>query len=153
VRLLETWLQERLGLAADDYRLTGPDDNAAARLLIGDEALRRHLDLGASEPQTDLCEAWSAWTGRPFVFARWAVRKSLPARAKAELGLSLRSALDLALDDLEHVAAAEAERTGLAAEALHRYLQGIRYHLGPEELAGAALFEEKLKRLEASGRP
>lgn len=147
VRLMEAWLRGRLGLAADDYRLTGPDDNAAARLVIGDEALRRHLDLGGSEPQTDLCDEWSAWTGKPFVFARWAVRTGLPARAKGELALTLRSALDLALDDLEDVARAQSERTGIPAEAIRHYLKGIRFRLGAEELAGAALFEEKLRDL------
>lgn len=147
VRLMELWLRERRGVA--DYRLTGPDDNAAARLFIGDEALRRHLELAGGEAQVDLCQAWTEWTGKPFVFARWAVRRSLPARAKAELGLSLRSAVDLALEDLAHVAEGEARRCGLPAEAIEAYLKGIRYRLGPEELAGAALFEEKLKTLPA----
>ncbi len=86
VRLMEVWLRQKEGVS--DYRLTGPDDNAAARLLIGDDALRRKLALGSSEVQIDLCEAWSAWTGLPFVFARWAVRKSLPDREKNELALT-----------------------------------------------------------------
>jgi chorismate dehydratase len=139
VRLMEVWLRERRGVT--DYRLSGPDEAAAARLVIGDEALRRHLELGGSEPQIDLCQAWSEWTGKPFLFARWAVRRNLPDRAKAELALTLRSAVDLALDDLEHVAEAQAKRSGLPAPAIQAYLQGIRYRLGPEELAGAAWFE------------
>lgn len=145
VKLMEAWLREVVGVT--DYRLTGPDDNAAARLLIGDEALRRHLDLGGQEPQIDLCDEWERWTGQPFVFARWAVRKGLPLRAKAELALTLRSALDLGLEDLAHVAEAQAERTGLPAKAIEAYLRGIRFRLGDEELAGAGLFEAQLAKL------
>jgi chorismate dehydratase len=145
VRLLELWLRERQDL--QDLRLVGPDEAAAARLYIGDEALQRRLERGGQEPQIDLCAEWSAWTGLPFVFARWAVRRGLPARAKAEFALTLNSALDLALADLEHVAAAQAERSGLPAGAIQAYLQGIRFRLGPAELEGAALFESKLKAL------
>lgn len=145
VRLMEVWLRERHGVL--DYRLSGPDDNAAARLFIGDDALRRKLELGATEPQIDLCNAWTEWTGLPFVFARWAVRKDVPARAKVELTMALRSALDLALHDLRHVAETQAERIGLPADEIEPYLKGIRYRLGEEELKGAQLFEEKLARL------
>lgn len=145
VRLLEIWLRQKLGLK--DVRFAGPNDEAAARLLIGDEALRRKVDYGGLEPQVDLSAEWSAWTGHPFVFARWAVRSGLPARAKAELGLTIRSALDLALDDLEDVAQAQAERTGLPAQEITDYLKGIRFRLGPEELAGAAEFERRLNEL------
>jgi predicted solute-binding protein len=145
VKLMEAWLREHVGVT--DYRLTGPDDNAAARLLIGDEALRRHLERGGQEPQIDLCEEWERWTARSFVFARWAVRQGLAPRAKAELALTLRSALDLGLEDLAHVAEAQAERTGLPAKAIESYLQGIRFRLGEDELSGASLFESYFERL------
>lgn len=145
VRLMELWLRDVAGVA--DYRLVGADEPAAARLVIGDEALKRHLELGEQEPQIDLCEAWTAWTGLPFLFARWAVRRGLPARAKGELALSLNSALDLGLGDLEHVSQAQSERSGLPAAQIQAYLQGIRFRLGPAELDGAALFERKLQTL------
>jgi predicted solute-binding protein len=146
VKLLEAWLREHVGVT--DYRLTGPDDNAAARLLIGDEALRRHLELGGSEPQIDLCDEWQRWTGRAFVFARWAVRKGLSPRAKGELTLTLDSSLDLAIGDLIHVAEGQAERTGLKAADIEAYLKGIRFRLGEDELSGASLFESYLEKLD-----
>jgi chorismate dehydratase len=145
VRLLEVWLRERHGIT--DYALGGPEDPAAARLFIGDEALRRRIELGGREPQIDLCQAWGEWTGLPFVFARWAVRSRLPTREKGELALSLRSALDLALEDPDHVAQAQAERSGLPPAEVKAYLAGIRFRLGAQELAGASLFEQKLKNL------
>lgn len=145
VKLLEILLAQRDGVRG--WRLGGHFDEAAARLYIGDQALRRRLDHGSSEPQLDLCAEWSQWTGLPFVFARWAVRRDLPARAKSELTLALLSSLDLALEDPAHVAEAQADRAGLKAEAVQSYLKGIRFRLGPDELKGAALFETKLKGL------
>jgi predicted solute-binding protein len=85
-------------------------------------------------------------TGTP-ACSRWAVRSGLPARAKAELALSIRSALDLALDDLEDVAQAQAERSKLPQAPVQAYLGGIRYRLGANELAGAAEFERRLALL------
>ena len=145
VRLLEIWLRQKHGVK--DYRLVGPEEPAAARLFIGDEALKRHLELGNAEPQLDLSAEWMDWTGKPFVFARWAVRASQPSRAKMELALSVRSALDLAMGDLAEVARVEAERTGLPESALLGYLEHIRFYLGPEELAGGAEFERRWNEL------
>jgi chorismate dehydratase len=145
VRLLEIWLRQRHGIS--DYHLAAPDDPTHLRLLIGDEALKRKLEWGRDEPQIDLSEEWSAWTGKPFVFARWAVRKSLPDREKMRLGVSVRSALELGLGDLEDVARAQSERTGLDPAELLDYLKAIRFRLGPDELAGAAEFESKLALL------
>jgi chorismate dehydratase len=142
---MEVWLRQKEGVS--DYRLTGPEDHAAARLLIGDEALRRKLSRGQEEVQIDLSEAWSAWTGLPFVFARWAVRRALPDREKKELALTLVSALELGLDDLDHVADEQAHRTGLETADIRAYLKGIRYKLGPAELAGAVEFKRRLDLL------
>jgi predicted solute-binding protein len=75
------------------------------------------------------------------------VRRSLPERDKLRLGISIRSALELALADLEDVARAQHERTGLPAEEILAYLGAIRFALGPEELAGAQAFEMKLADL------
>lgn len=99
------------------------------------------------EALLDLSAEWKTWTGKPFVFARWAVRSALPAREKLQLGLSIRSAVELALGDLEGVAQAESRRVGLGEEDLLAYLRGIRYKLGPAELEGAAEFERRLKEL------
>ena len=149
VRLLQLWLRQLHGV--HDFRLVDPGQPCAAQLLIGDQALQRHLQLGGSEPQVDLSAEWMDWVGKPFVFARWAVRASLPARAKGELALSVLSAVDLALGDMGEVARAEALRTGLPEAAVLAYLRGIRYKLGTEELAGAAEFERRWRALEGAG--
>lgn len=145
VRLMEIWLRQRHGVS--DYRLAGPEDPTPLRLLIGDEALRRKLERGGSEPQVDLSEEWTLWTGKPFVFARWAIRKSLPEREKLRLRISVSSALDLALADLDDVARAQNERCGIDTSEILPYLKAIRFKLGADELAGASEFENKLGML------
>lgn len=143
-RLMEAWLKEKVGIKS--YSPVGPKEKHAALLLIGDEALQRlHSPLPGEPKPIDLCGEWKAWTGLPFVFARWAVRKSLPDREKGELLLSLKSALELALDDLEHVAERVAQDTVFEAEFVEKYLSGITYKMGPEEEQGSHLFREKLK--------
>jgi chorismate dehydratase len=94
-----------------------------------------------SEPHVDLSALWTSKTGLPFVFARWAVRSRFTEREKKELALTLDSALDLALDDLDHVSEAQARRTGLDQAPIKAYLQGIHYRLGAGELEGAEEFK------------
>jgi chorismate dehydratase len=143
VRLMELWLHQSIGLKK--FNLVAMGQSAAATLLIGDDALSRGLRKLPGDPAPiDLCQCWSEWTGLPFVFARWAVRKDLPEAQKRELQLSLLSAVELALDDLEIVAQKCSEDTAFDEGFIRAYLEGIIYKIGPEEEAGAKLFLEKL---------
>jgi chorismate dehydratase len=58
--------------------------DAAAVLRIGDAALRR--TPGPGRIVTDLGVEWTAWTGLPFAFAVWHVRRDADAAAVRELG-------------------------------------------------------------------
>jgi chorismate dehydratase len=149
-RLMEVWLREKVGLKS--WQTVGPGDvSSMATLLIGDEALRRSRHLSPSEiPPIDLCEEWTNWTGLPFVFARWAVRKSLPEPEKRELALSLRSAVELALDDLEAVAEAAAQDSAFDEAFIRQYLGQIIFNLGDDELKSIELFQNKLSALTGS---
>lgn len=143
VRLMDVWLKEKVGVSA--HSKVAISQAASATLLIGDDALTRGLNPLPGDPAPiDLCEQWSQWTGLPFVFARWAVRKSLPEAQKRELQLSLMSAVELALDDLEIVAQRASEDTAFEPDFIQAYLKGIRYKIGPDEEKGARLFLEKL---------
>jgi chorismate dehydratase len=145
VRLMEIWLKENVGLSS--FSLVSMGSSAQGTLLIGDDALGRKLrPLPGDHAPIDLCAEWTAWTGLPFVFARWAVRKSLSEKEKRELHLSMLSAVDLALDDLEIVAEKASEDTPFPAEFIEAYLKGIIFKLGDSEKAGAKLFLEKLGR-------
>ena len=143
VRLMEIWLRGRVGLK--NFSLVPMGGKAAATLLIGDDALSRGLRPLPGEPlPIDLCAAWTEWTGLPFVFARWAVRKSVPEMQKRELQLSMLSAMELAMDDLEIVSQKAAEDTAFEPIFIESYLRGISYRIGADEAAGAKLFLEKL---------
>jgi chorismate dehydratase len=138
-----------------------------AALVIGDPALQidrsRYLTL-------DLAEEWIRYTGKPFVFAFWAVRQdaledalcgdSRPfgkLRAGSRLSESRSDASvhgpDLAaifqqsrdhglqLASLDQIAREWAPRLGLTESDVHSYLtENIYYHLDPPCLEGLQLF-------------
>ena len=125
---------------------TPPDlpADVQAVLVIGDTALR-----WARRPPTDfavgmdLAAAWHEWTGLPFVFARWGVRRSVPAPARDWLAHYLQASLVAAEGSLREVAKGRGSDLGPPAE-LAEYLRGFTYRLGPEELAGAERFHALL---------
>jgi len=114
---------------------------AAARLVIGDEALR----LGPRYPNSlDLGKAWHGLTGLPFVFAVWAVRTEVWAAAGQEvraLHRALLSAKAYSQAHPEAMVALACERTGLSPEACRRYLrESLCFDLGPRHLEGLRTF-------------
>src|SRR5262245_51724849 len=63
-------LLERVYGLSPEYRSVSPDSDA--RLIIGDPALKAGLQ---GQVVLDLAAEWKSWTGFPFVFAFWAVRR------------------------------------------------------------------------------
>ena len=71
--------EQRWGVTPD-YVEMPPDlpamlRDADAALLIGDEAIRAYWEPPSHLHTYDLGTEWKAWTGLPFVFAVWAVRR------------------------------------------------------------------------------
>ncbi len=148
VRLMEAWLREKVGLRR--YRLVPLGSPAPACLLIADQALARALSLSPGDPgPLDLGREWNAWTGSSFVFARWAVRRSLPQGEKRALLEAVTASLDHSLKDLDGFARDLSSRTGFPRDFLKTYVSGIRYRLGPDEEEGMTLFRAKWERLAA----
>ncbi|HEY6765480.1 MAG TPA: menaquinone biosynthesis protein [Candidatus Sulfotelmatobacter sp.] len=115
-----------------------------AALLIGDPALKvdrsRYYTL-------DLAEEWIRCTGKPFVFAFWAVReKALARRHSAEIsGLAgiFQQSRDhgLAPESLNQIARVWASRLQLSEDEVRSYLtQNIYYELDAACLEGLQLF-------------
>ena len=127
---------------------------AAGMLLIGNQALtEKRKKLRTYRYLYDLSEFWYHWTGRPFVFAVWAFRKTLPPAIFDKIRMQLESSLEKSLSDLEKVAVLGSEELGTLEERT-AYLRGIIYRLGPEEKAGLELFKStllKAKMLEEAG--
>jgi chorismate dehydratase len=113
----------------------------AARLVIGDEALRLAPQF---THRVDLGEAWRALTGLPFVFAVWAVRAAVWAAAPGavrELHEALLASKRKTQEAPEAMLALAEERTGLPAEACRRYLtERLSFELTPRHLEGLRTF-------------
>lgn len=122
-----------------------------AGMLIGDPALQidrsRHLTY-------DLAEEWIRLTGKPFVFAFWAVRKSALHRSGQELDLAqvFQQSRDhgLEADNLAKLARVWSAKLGMTQDQVKNYVtENIHYQLDRECIDGLTLFYEKAAQIEA----
>ena len=113
-----------------------------AAMVIGDPALMvdrsRYLTY-------DLAEEWIRFTGKPFVFAFWAVRQAALKDAAPSLDLAsvFQESRDHGLEpqSLEQIAREWAPRLGLSEAGVKAYLtQNIHYYLDPACVDGLQLF-------------
>ena len=154
VKLLHVLLESRYGVKARFERLhAGVNDYGTydAVLLIGDEALRRKkTGLDGFELVYDLAQEWYEWQKLPFVFAVWAMKKTLAPETKTEL----KEILDASLDRYEAEGTDEAPlrgaELGLTEQETQEYLQGFNYRLGERERAAMKQFREILHQVELS---
>jgi chorismate dehydratase len=115
---------------------------ADAGLVIGDPALKidrsRYLTY-------DLAEEWIRLTGKPFVFAFWAVRQAALKNLPRDLDLArvFQESRDHGLlpESLDRIAREWAPRVSLNQEQVKSYLtENIHYSLDPDCLEGMQLF-------------
>ena len=120
-----------------------------AFLLIGDEALRHRRGVETHPRMADLGEVWQQWTGLPFVFARWVVRKDLPEADRERLCSLLEQSLESGWPRLEHIAASRAAELNMTIDEVREYLQGFRFRMTASEHEAIKKFRE----LDAATRP
>ena len=122
-----------------------------AGLLIGDPALMvdrtRYHTL-------DLAEEWIRHTGKPFVFAFWAVRKDALQEAAPSLDLAavFQNSRDHGLEpaSLSHIAHEWAPRLGIRETEVRAYLtENIHYQLDAGCLEGLRLFYRYAAEIDA----
>src|SRR5579885_2643865 len=111
-----------------------------AGLLIGDPALQ----VDRSKYRTlDLAEEWIRFTGKPFVFAFWAVRQVALETAPHDLAGIFQNSRNQGVRP-EHIATIAREwapRVGLTEGEVRSYLtENIHYQLDPGCLEGLQLF-------------
>jgi len=107
-------------------------EDGEARLRIGDEALREWTKR-KGKGVTDLGKAWWDWTGKPFVFAVWAMRDGfLPNAGEVE---KFRQGCLAGIAKRAELADGELEKEYLT--------KCIRYELGREEKEGMAEFAKR----------
>ncbi|MEK6711340.1 MAG: MqnA/MqnD/SBP family protein, partial [Nitrospinota bacterium] len=140
VLLKHRWGAEPEFVPIDPLSPPREDKALDAFLLIGDNALREPpgefyvLDLG---------EEWTAFTGKPFVYALWVFRPGAGGPGAVKL---LQEAKAEGLARLEEILARAREtHPFLSPERARRYLtEAIRYDVGPEEEEGLRLYYDYL---------
>lgn len=146
VILTQLVLRERYGV----HLQVAESEEPPARLMIGDPALRVWANPG-ERLVYDLGHEWKALTGRPMVFAVWAVRRDSaqrhPQRLREVVG-ALHEARALAVAHPEEVATAAAEISGYAPSFLRRYFQCLQHNLSAAHQAGLVEF---YRRAQAHG--
>jgi len=140
--LFEKWLgggRTFTPMAPDVEKMLAQHD---AGLLIGDPALQidrsRYLTL-------DLAEEWIRFTGKPFVFAFWAIREEAlrAADPAQDLPAIFQTSRDHGLlpENLSLIARDWAPRLGISESDARSYLaENIYYHLDAGCLEGLQLF-------------
>jgi aminodeoxyfutalosine synthase len=156
VLLLKVLLERRYGVKAVFKRMHAGVNNFTefdAILLIGDEALRsRKIGLAGFEIVYDLATEWYEWKKLPFVFAIWAVQKSMPANLRNELVGIIQRSLTRAEDNYASVGKSHAQRIGLTIDESVEYLEGFNYRVGEREQAAIEMFQGILQGLESMER-
>jgi chorismate dehydratase len=111
-----------------------------AALLIGDPALK----VDRRKYQTwDLAEEWVRLTGKPFVFAFWAVRQDTLKSSRLDLPAIFQESRDHGLEpeNLTQIAKTWAPKIGLQEDDVVQYLtSNIYYYLDEAALEGLRLF-------------
>ena len=157
--LLRLLLDQRYGLTGISYYTGSASEMAAsgnppqAFLAIGDEALRlrRHP---AYPHLLDLGDAWTAWTGLPFIFGVWvADRQAFAPNASGTRfrpplgnpGALLSDARDWGLAHMDVILDIAVQNYPNMTRQEHAdYFAGLCYSLKEREQAGLSLFWEKL---------
>jgi len=138
VRLLRVLFAERYGVKPAEYTST-QDTNSDAILLIGDAALNNRHGLPSYPMVYDLAEMWQEWTGLPFVFARWIVRRDLNPEARQFLLSLVEQSLEVGMQRIDKIAAKRSDLS-MTTDEVRDYLLGFNYVLGTKEKEAIALF-------------
>jgi chorismate dehydratase len=132
VRLLKTLLMHAWRVRPAQFTHVDWPNNDAF-LLIGDEALIHRRGVKDYPHVADLGEVWHKWTGLPFVFARWMVRKDLP-EADAQCVVQM---LDRSLAEgwahFERVVSPRTADLHMTIEEMREYLRGFRFRMTTAE--------------------
>ncbi len=109
--------------------------DADAVLIIGDNAMKV-TDNGYVT--LDLGQAWFEYTGLPFVYAVWVVKRD---RRIPGINKLLKTAKEAGIQSAKELATIESRRLQLTPERCLYYLtNSIRYNLGTEEIKGLQTF-------------
>ena len=112
-----------------------------ARLLIGNQAICfRQQQAGQGWSYWDLGEVWGRWTGLPFVYALWVIRRGIPNLN--EVASALREVAKVGVAQVDAIAARQDD---VPFELARVYLrEHISFELGEPEKNGLERFRREL---------
>jgi chorismate dehydratase len=144
-KLLQVLLNLKYQAQPEEYvSLREPND---AFLLVGNRALRQRRGARGFPHKYDLGQEWSSWTGLPFVFSRWMVRKGLDSKDIALLEDTLYVGLEDGVDSLYHLNEPRDDLLMLPKDIVE-YIQGIRYYIGLSEQKAIDQFRQYVEQLD-----
>jgi chorismate dehydratase len=154
VALLQVLLKEFIRL--DDVVCSVPEipvEDVIAQggpaLLIGDRALKMSGEGQPAENIIDLGALWHHFTGLPFVFALWTVRREVARQKGAEVAEfveQLDASRSRAFKEIDEVVQSSTEVTWMGEERLLNYLTGVSYDLDLQHLTGLTCFYSLLEK-------
>jgi chorismate dehydratase len=144
-RLLQVLLSLKYRLPSATY--VPLEDSCDAFLLVGNAGLRQRHGVPNYPHTYDLGEEWYQWTGLPFVFARWIIRKAIDPTEAAVLEDTLYAGLQDWADGLFRSSDSRDELLMHPRDILE-YTQGVRYFIGVTEQRAIELFRRYLAQLE-----
>jgi chorismate dehydratase len=118
-----------------------------AFLLVGNAGLRQRMGAPGFPYVYDLGAEWHAWTGLPFVFARWMVRQDVSPRDRALLEEALYTGLEEGVDALCQLSDPRPDLIMLPRD-IAAHIQGYRYYIGRSEQQAIERFQAHLQQLE-----
>ncbi len=140
-------------ILAEKYRIEplfrqGFQAEDAARLLIGNQALFALLDPVWRKEfphQMDLGTEWREWTGLPFVFARWMVKKDLDGAVQAGIEDWLLGNLKGFEENPAHALEQFEKGRGWKLPQAKEYLAGFNFSIGKTEKQSMETFQNFLR--------
>ncbi|PLX86549.1 MAG: hypothetical protein C0618_08710 [Desulfuromonas sp.] len=150
INLMRVILREYVGLnnvtdAVPDGLIEDHISAGHPALLIGDRALQQRMRPSSGMICFDLGELWYRYTGLPFCFALWMVRKGALGTYRQQLldlDAQLTQSRQTFLQTEQQVAADVASASGLNAAQKRDYWKRIDYGFDDNSRQGTALFFE-----------
>jgi chorismate dehydratase len=148
INLLKILLKEFSGIDDVSFKVPHGEVELLPRkgqsaLLIGDRALAAARECPSNVQITDLGALWYHFTGVPFVFALWILRREAVKKSPdeiCELAAQLHKSRQRAFDNLPGMAALLADKTGFSAGRLEEYWRGMSYDLSERHIEGLQLY-------------
>ncbi len=148
INLLKILLLEFCGI--DNFTFAVPDVpveeciySGQPALLIGDRALAAAVNCPEHFQTIDLGALWYHFTGMPFVFALWILRKETVEKYPEmirDLAEKLKASRKKAFENLAEMASQLSDEKAFPEKRLEDYWQGMSYDLTDGHIEGLKLF-------------